>query len=65
MSTLEGADAETLNPEAVAAYIYDVMVGLAPFARAYGLATLACFLEMAAIEAYDQASAQGGASLSC
>jgi hypothetical protein len=53
-----------LNPHAVAAYVYDMTLALAPFARAHGLSTLACFLDMAAIEAQDRAGTQGGVSRS-
>ena len=48
-------EAIPLDTRAVAAYVHDMTVQLARFAREHGLPELACFLEMAAIEAHDRA----------
>jgi hypothetical protein len=52
-----------LEPQAVAAYIHEMALALARFAERHELRHLACFLEMAAIEAGERSGALETASL--
>ena len=52
--TAEALTATTLERYQVAAYIAEMVTDLARFATEQELSNLACFLEMAAIEADDQ-----------